>query len=633
MQPVTVSEIGYSEQNKTLMFTSKTQFDATGFMLFPVAVFAVLWFYGFNHYSVLHFHEQMQLFRFDGLYFCSFLGRPGGLAGYLGAFFTQFYYYPVAGSIIIAGVLTAVFLIFCSICRHVGDIKRWFFIPFIPTILLMVSFVNIHFDMSSALGLLFVLAGFRGYIAIPLPARYFAGPVLITALYFIAGGNALLLAAAIFIFEFTDTPDILKEKKRHKGRRKYIYMTALAVWSILLPYAAYTAIYTVPLREAYFALTPWNSPFATIAERALWLSIPALYIIWKLAATKVSRWRLSSGKVAALNSVTVIIITAYGLFSVYDRRAEILHRMAFEVQHHQWKSVMALSKDYPTNNRLVCYFTNIALAESGQMPYRMFHYKQTGAAGLFLDRQLTYNSLWHLSEVYFRLGMIPEALHGAFEALVLSPKEPNAQAVQRLAITNIILRNRAAAEKYLAYFDHSLAYREWAQQQHAYLASAMADSAFHVPNTPISYSCNDFFIDYQQPDHSLLMLLQTNPKHRMAFEYLMSYYMLQKDIDRIKWCMDNFFGNFDYPDIPAHYEEALMVYKNSMQAGDDLNAQYPISRTTRERFDMYVQAFKAAQGSKRNFEQLKKQFGNTYWYYVHFVEPATLQKRDEKNRY
>jgi tetratricopeptide (TPR) repeat protein len=243
---------------------------------------------------------------------------------------------------------------------------------------------------------------------------------------------------------------------------------------------------------------------------------------------------------------------------------------------------------------------------------------------------LTYFSLWYLGETYYRLGMTPEAEHCAFEALASSPKEPNAQTMRRLVTTNIVRRDSATVAKYIGFFERSLAYRGWARQQRTHLALAMNDTAYHIPDIPISRRFHNFFITYQHPDFALLKLLQTNPTHRLAFEYLMAYYMLQKDIEGIKWCFDSFFKNFDYPDIPTHYEEALLVYQNSTRAGDEFYAQYPVSRTTRERFNRY---FQALQGSRRNYEQLEKQFGNTYWFYVHFIEPSTLQKKDETNRY
>ena len=597
-----------------------------GFSAFLFAVFAALWFYFWNRYNVLYYHEQIQLFRFDRLYFWSYLIQPGGLCGYSGSFLTQFYYYPVAGSMIIAGVLTAVLLLFYDICRSCGNVRQLFFIPFIPAVLLMMSFVNIHFDMSSALGILVALAGLRAYIAFSASVRYYAGFILFTAIYFIAGGNALLFTALSLIFELADSRSLLRIR----------YLLLLLVWSATLPWLARQILYTTTVRETYFALTPGNFLFPTLTNHVLWFSFPVLYLFWRLVAAQLNQWiqNLAAWKIITPNFLLAVAVTAFGAYSASDHRAEILNRMAYDVQQENWDSVMSLGKLFPGKNRLACYLTNIAIAESGQMPYRMFHYKQIGVAGLFLDWQLTYFTVWHLGEIYYRLGMTAEAEHCAFEALASSQKEPNVQTMRRLVTTNIARRDSATAVKYIGYFGRSFAYRGWAQEQRAHLSSAMADTSFHIPGTPVPRRYDNFFITYSRPDYALLMLLQSNPTHRLAFEYLMAYNLLQKDVEQLIWCMNTYFKNFDYQGIPAHYEEALLVYKNLIQAGDEFYDQYPVSRATRDRFDRYFQAYKVAQGgNRRHFEQLEKQFGNTYWFYVHFIDPSTLQKKDEKNRY
>ncbi len=592
-------------------------------MLFLFAAFVVLWFYGYNRFYVLHYHEQVQLFRFDGLYFRAYLGQPGGLAKYLGSFLTQFYYYPAAGSIIIAGVLTTVFLLFHSACKRYGNIGWLLFIPFIPAALLMRAFVNIHFDMAYALGLLSALTGFRCYIMLSPPARYIAGLTLFTAVYFVAGGNALLLATLMIVFELFEG----------KHRFKYPYLLLLVAWSALLPWLAWQTLYTVPIHEAYFSLTPESYPFPTLSDKVLWLSFPLLYLFWRLIAAKTTQWNLTPWKILVPSCLLVTVTTAYSAYSVYDRREEIINRMAFEMQRDNWEPVLALGKAYPSKNRLVCYFTNIALAESGQLPYRMFQYRQVGTAGLFLDWQLNYFSLWYLGELYYRLGIIPEAEHCTFEALVSSPKEPAAQTMRRLVYTNIARRDSTSACKYLEYFEHSLAYRGWAQRQREQLSLAMANPDYKVTGIPQPVRHKDFFADYHNPDYALLALLHANPHHKMAFEYLMAYYLLQKDVKSAKWALDTFYKNFDYPELPAHYEEALIVYRTLGPADTATFRQYPIGVAATKRFEQYAQAYKATKGSKRNFEQLEKQFGNTYWYYIHFVEPATLQEKNEKNRY
>jgi len=154
----------------------------------------------------------------------------------------------------------------------------------------------------------------------------------------------------------------------------------------------------------------------------------------------------------------------------------------------------------------------------------------------------------------------------------------------------------------------------------------MKDSTFIIPNTPIPANIKDFFIMYQVPEYTLLMLLESNPRHRMAFEYLMAYSMLQRDLKKVKWCMDNYYEYFDYQAIPTHYEEALLLYKNVYEKGSDFFELYPISKATLERYDNYIKAVNAAQISKRRFEQFKKQFNNTFWYYMNLIDPSTLKK-------
>ena len=274
---------------------------ATWLALISFAVFAAVWFWVSNRYSVLFYHEQIQLFRFDAIYFRSYLGQPGGLSGYLGSFLIQFYYYPAAGCVIIATVLSAVLLLFYHICRSCGAIERLFFMPFIPVVLLMMSFVNIHFDMSAAIGLLFALGGFSWYVAMPLPVRYVAGTALFAVIYFIAGGNALLLTAMILIFEIASI-NITKEKKlRQKISGIFLYISLLMIWSTLLPWMAMRMVYTVTVSEAYFALTPGNFLFPTNINKALWISFPVLYLIWRLVAGKISQWKLSSWKLLVPN--------------------------------------------------------------------------------------------------------------------------------------------------------------------------------------------------------------------------------------------------------------------------------------------------------------------------------------------
>ena len=606
------------------MRRSRTDILILGLLLFAFAVFTVLFFYEYNRYFVLRYHEQMQLFRFDNLYFLSYMSQPGGLTKYAGSFLTQFYYYPLLGSMLITSVIGAVFLLFYAILQKRGAIFRLFALPFVPACLLMAAFVSIYFDMAAAIGLLFVLTGIRIYISCGKSYRYFAGPVLFTILYFVAAGNALLFSAFILLYEVFEGKNGLRS----------LFLIFIVVWSFSLPWIAWQTLYIVPVKEAFFALTPFNDPFTMVINHLLWLSIPALYVLWRMVANYVNRWKSASWKILLPNVLLTIFATIFSAYSVYDSKADTLYGMVFEGQNNHWEQVVALSKSYPTKNRLSSYYTNIALAQTGKMADRMFHYPQTGVSGLFLDRDLTYSSVWYSGEAYYHLGMMLAAEHGALEAMVGSPKEPNVQTLQRLVYTNILRRDSATAMKYIRFFEHSPTYRKWAIMQRENLVSAMADATFTIPHQPTPVQSKDFFIVYQHPEQTLLQLLDDNPQHRIAFEYLMAYYLLSKDLERMKWCMDTYYDSAYYPSgIPVHYEEALLVYQNLMKSEADFFNQYPVSQATRDKYNSYIQAYLSAQGNKRATERLQKQFGQTYWFYLHFVEPANLQKNEEKNRY
>ncbi|MDR1866217.1 MAG: DUF6057 family protein [Bacteroidales bacterium] len=585
-------------------------------------VFLMFWIGKYHRFFVLYHHEQMQLFRFDRFYAASCLSKPGGLSEYLGSFFTQFYYFPIIGTLEIILATVAVLLLFRFACKRAGNADNLFFIFFIPAVLLSMSFVDIHFRMSFVSGILIALSAFGWYVALKPPLRYYAGWIAVPAVYFAAGGNVWLLLSLISVHE------LLKP-----GGSGKLYPVFLVLCAALISYLSWLFVYDVTLREACFALTPVNFRFPTAGNTALWLSFPVLYAACTATARKTDRRKAATWKTAVVSCVSVIVLTAAATRLTYDKRSEILGRMTREVQHGNWEQALELGMGYPTKNRLICYLTNIALYETGQMPHRMFHVRQLGPAGLFLDRDMTYPTLWHLGEVYYRLGMIPEAEHCAFEALVTSPDEPNAQALQRLATTCLIRRDTALFRKYAALFDHAPMYGKWIRQQRLYLNSSLADPSFRIPGAPAVCRCADFFIDYRYPAAILQQLLRSCPEHRMAFEYLMAFHLLYKDIAGAKECMDAYYAGFSYPSIPVHYEEALLIYENTAGTDSDFAAQYPVSPATRRRFDEYIQAFKAAQGSRRNYEHLEKKFANTYWFYVHFTEPVLMRNEDEKNRY
>ncbi len=113
------------------------------------------------------------------------------------------------------------------------------------------------------------------------------------------------------------------------------------------------------------------------------------------------------------------------------------------------------------------------------------------------------------------------------------------------------------------------------------------------------------------------MLVDENPDNRRAFEYMMSWLMLGKNVDIL---VNNIrlMKNMGYTRIPRHIEEAILIYYNSTGAFPDLGG-LSISNETMMRFDQYFASYmQARQNPSLLKETMKKEFGNTFWYYFHF---------------
>ena len=597
-------------------------FRTASYILLAVFVLlAIFWLAYFNRYHVLYYQEQMQLFRFSGFYFHSYWIKPGGIAGYAGAFLTQFYFFPWLGAVIIALLLAGIYLLIDSICRRNGKIEYLFAALFIPVLLLMMVLTYPYFRLSYLMGLMVGLVVFRIYIAFKTPVRYIVGGFLLLAVYLVAAGNALLFFLMVLIFEMYSS----------KGLYRYIYLLALAVLTALIPFLAYRFVYTVTLHEAFFALTPAGLLRPDIVTISAWLSIPVIYVCWRALSDKMNKWKLAVWKMIAF-CIIVVGMCIGSIALTNDRKAEVITGMAFGVQNNNFERAVKLGESYPFSNSLISYFTNIALAESGQLPYRMFYYDQPGPAGLFLKWQESYTTVLYIGEAYYRLGLMQEAEHSAFEAMVANPVEHNSQTLRRLVTTSIIVRDTALFNKYIRLFDQTIFYRGWAKRQRQYMVSALADSAYVIPETPQAAWCNDFFTNYGKPELILNKILEKNPDHQLAFEYLMAWYMLNKDMNGMKNCMDTYYHRFQYKNIPVHFEEALLVYQ-VLNPATNILLQYPVSEQTQQRFNIYVQAYQQVRNNPQLVQQLYRQFGKTYWFYFHFRRPESLQKTEDENKY
>jgi len=164
--------------------------------------------------------------------------------------------------------------------------------------------------------------------------------------------------------------------------------------------------------------------------------------------------------------------------------------------------------------------------------------------------------------------------------------------------------HKAWATQYHTYLSDSNDF--WALRQFRYLKSAMPES--------------DFLISPTKPELCLEKLLE-NTKNKMAFEYFMAYCLLEgqigsfiKHIPRLNY--------FDYPKIPRHFEEAILIY-NQLTGGKGVALPgKDISEETIRKFDDFNRIMTKHKKNKEAARRELNKYRDTYWFYgLYYYKP------------
>ena len=307
--------------------------------------------------------------------------------------------------------------------------------------------------------------------------------------------------------------------------------------------------------------------------------------------------------------MVILLITGY---NSQTSRVINLEKLVFD---ENWGKAIEYQEKYPSENLIGEYFYNIALSETDQLCDRLFYGPQDFGTGSLILEWSSEHLNWGAYSFY-TTGLINEAQRWAYEEMVVYGLRP--QNMKLLTKTSLLTGNYRLTEKYTGILENTLFYRTWARK---YQKMAEDTSLIRI-NPELGNKLRilpraDFFILLESPESNLPMLVDENPDNRRAFEYMMSWLMLGKNVDIL---VNNIrlMKNMGYTRIPRHIEEAILIYYNSQGVFPDLGG-LSISNETRARFDQYFASYMTARQNPATLkEKMEKQFSNTFWYYFHF---------------
>ena len=524
-------------------------------LLFGVAV-VIFW--SVPYMSGLCFQEQYQMFLFDIGYFLERIVLPGGLADYISEFFVQFYYMPVLGGTIIALLLMSIQAISWGLMKQYGmkAVFPGYLLSFVPSIVLWCAMG----DQNLLLSFVVALSGalLMGWIHNRFHNRLVkvVFELVSTALVYWFLGPVVFLYAALMI---GDT--LMKGKQNGHILSSLGYSACLLIltvaWILLT-----TQSLQYPLYRIFSGLNYYRYP-GTVSPLPLGVMIWTVVVVFFGMVPDGHAWikKLQQSKVVmVLAYVLVIVASWFGIKASFDEMTYDLIDYDFLVRTEQWDKIIEKAEKKPATTPLSVSCVNLALSQKGMLADRLFEFYQNGGEGLFPTFTRDMISPVSTAEIFFRLGMVNDAERYMFEAQEAIPNyRKSARLTRRIIECEIINGNYQVAAKLLRRLQKTLFYSNWANQTMALLGNEKTINQHPIYGKLRKYreKKQDFLFSDREMDQMLGLLFLNDNHNRMAYEYLMCYELLQRDLEKFVqyYPLGRFVG---YDHIPRSFQEILI---------------------------------------------------------------------------
>jgi len=562
--------------------------------IFVWLVFFIFW--RFFYACALSYHEQNQLFLFDGDYFMSRLIEPGGFARYIAEFLVQFYNNVTLGALVISLIyfLIQQLVWFLAKKEKAKAEDGIYTLSFIPSFALWLYMGDVNVMMTYVISLLLSLI----FLLLCPKGKYISWVYCILGslvCYFLLGPIVFMLPVYLL------TKSCFSESKQ-SGLIKAA-VTLIVIVSITLVTAVYLPFTTGRLFRGidyyrYMDIIPYIQYFVAILTA--FVPVIIAYVPNK-PGKKFVKESLSF-------TVLVALIVAF-MPKMYDSKTYELLEYDYMVRLRNWDGIIAKAEKQQPNLPMSVCATNLAMGMTGQLGERVFDFYQNGVAGLLPPFERSSTSTLITGEAYYHLGLINTAQRFAFEAQEAIPNyNKSCRLVRRLAETNIINGNYGVARKYLRLLKKTLFYSKWATAMEATIEFDRKAFDNH-PEYGIKrkgHLLNDFLFSEREVDKMFGQLYVKNNTNNLAKQYLLVYPLLERDLQKFMQYLPIVETHENYN--PRAIQEGLVM------ACMHLKQQPPrgfVDQITGQRFQEFAQTY-TQQG--KNSPQLEA-FRNTFWYY------------------
>ncbi|KPK44830.1 MAG: hypothetical protein AMJ65_01905 [Phycisphaerae bacterium SG8_4] len=596
-------------------------------MIFFILFYSYLWLYIDLRliYSCGGIITNFPVFVKSWVFFRDYVSHPGGALEYGSAFLSQFFYIGWAGALVVT--VQAWFMSECVdyILRTLGlSVLRCF--RFVPVVILLIIYTRYtyHFytTMAFLVALLFVCLYLRTtFFLASNHVRLIVFVIMSIILYYVAGGAYLLYAVLVVLYELL-------------FKRRFPLGLLCLFLAVAVPYVLGVLLFGGSVINAFSDSLPFSWRILTFESRKE--SITAIYVLYlflpltmlsstlylKTPGSRIQtclRSWVKKAKVSAGPPILRSLLESFVLLAivfatvVFSSNRE--KKTAFSVHHYachrMWPEVLKAAR-HPTENPFVISAVNRALYHTGRLGYDMFCWPQHPDVLLPTGEDRILVS-WHKFDTQIDLGLMNMAERNLNECTQVFGEHP--MILKRLALINMVKANYDSARIYLGALSKTLFHSDWAND---YLALLQSDPDLST-DSRIQYLRSvcpekDYAVIGYSKEKVLLDLLEKNDKNRMAFEYLTAWHMLTRQLEKCVRSIEHL-NNFEYPELPVLYEEALLIYVYGTKKPVQL-AGHQLSSKARQQIENFSRIFNSHKRNKQEaFGELARDYGNSYFFY------------------
>jgi len=565
--------------------------------------------------------------------FNKFAFSPGGLVRFASSFLAQLFYLNWLGSLIIA-------LLGFVMCRQLLYIIRksksgFNFLRFTAPVVLLCLYLRYTFFFNEQLAMVLTLLLVCVYLRFSdvvgvrkvLLILFFS-----VAAYWLCQGGGVVFALAVAAYEL-----LIRKSLRDS--------VSLLLAGLLLPYVISCMILNQNILIAYSGLLGFTPHTQVFESRPLTL-IP-LYVLFALAVVLMfvgflrgvlGKIRQSSGgsmklKVAGFIAGNLIVICTTGglCFGYHDKIMQAVFKTDYYTAEKKWEPLIDYVDGYVGSadrnflgcnaNNYVITSANLALCNLNRMGYDLFLYPQNPRT-LFLSMKARF-AYSRRADIYMDMGLLNMAEHQLLEALEVVGERP--AIYQRLVLIYMAKDNLANAVVYLKRLKKLFFYNEWASH---YLKVIEVDPTLsslgdvrYLRSMMLEDSANkayaSFFLERNPvlSEEMIIELLKKKPNNRMAFEYLLSFYMLMNNLQKFVDTFDEYIGGFNYKVLPPLWQQAIVTYCSNKPDREKKIKKYAISQEQFMLYQRYMTIFSKYKQKEPAVWELAKDYGKSYYFY------------------